>query len=191
MLAEVEGEPVLRRVTRTYCSAGFEEVLVVLPSAGGDGLQAALRRVIEDLRPAVRCVENPWWRDGMFTSVRAGLAAAAAAGRSTHVGVSPGDLPFLKEESLRTILSAAASLDERTLLVPTHEGRRGHPLVFATSLVPRILSWTDERRLSDLFEEPDLRILHLDGFDEGILRDIDRPEDLSSSSPSRKGALAT
>ena len=116
----------------------------------------------------------------MFTSVKAGLASVDA--RSTHVAVSPADLPFLSTESLRRMKDAAATLDERTLAVPTHAGRRGHPLVFSAALVPRILSWSDDRRLSQLFEESDLSVLHLDGFDEGILRDVDRPTDLSSSS---------
>lgn len=130
--------------------------------------------------PPVHFVENPHWEAGMFTSVKAGLRSLGA--RSTHVAVSPADLPFLRKESLRTILAAAASLDERTLAVPTHAGRRGHPLLFAAALIPRILSWPDNRRLSDLFEESDLSVLHLEGFDDGILRDVDRPQDLSSSS---------
>ncbi len=117
----------------------------------------------------------------MFTSVKAGLAALAAAARSTHVAISPADLPFLSKESLRVVLAAAGSLDERTLAVPTHAGGRGHPLVFSTALVPRILSWPDDRRLSDLFNEPDLSVLHLEGFDDGVLRDVDRPTDLRSS----------
>jgi len=125
----------------------------------------------------------------MFTSVKIGLRELLAP--TTHVAVSPADLPFLRKESLRTILSAAAALDERTLAVPTHAGRRGHPLLFSAALVPRILSWPDDRRLSSLLEEPDLSVLHLDGFDEGILRDVDRPQDLSFSSASKKGALTT
>jgi molybdenum cofactor cytidylyltransferase len=74
--------------------------------------------------------------------------------------------------------NAAAMLDERTLAVPTHEGRRGHPILFSTALIPRVLSWPDDRRLSSLFDESGLSVLHLEGFDDGILRDVDRPEDL-------------
>ncbi len=191
LLAEVEGEPILRRVTKTFCSAGLDDVLVVLPSSEGDGLKNLLRGVIEDVRGPVRCVENPRWQDGMFTSVKAGLAAVAARGRSTHVAVSPADLPFLREESLRTILSAAASVDAHTLVVPTHGGRRGHPLLFAAALIPRVLSWADHRRLSHLFEESDLSVLNLEGFDDGILRDVDRPADLPLSSPSEKRPVTT
>lgn len=142
----------------------------------GDGRQGSVRTVIEDLSPTIRCVENRGWRDGMFTSVKAGLASLDA--RATHVGVSPADLPFLGEEALRRMRDAASRLDGRTLAVPVSGGRRGHPLVFSTALVPRILSWPDDRRLSSLLEDPDVRLLHLEGFDDGILRDVDRPEDL-------------
>jgi CTP:molybdopterin cytidylyltransferase MocA len=135
----------------------------------------------------VRLVRNPRWESGMFSSVKAGLAAVAAIGRSTHVAVSPADLPFLRRESLRRVMDAAAPLDERTVLVPTCAGRRGHPIVFSAALVPRILSWPDDRRLSHLFKEIDLRTLPLGGFDDDILRDVDRPEDLSSPFVHRPG----
>ena len=186
LLAKVGEEPILRKVTKTFCFGGIDEVFVVLPSSGGDGLQTSLRKVIDDLSPTVWCVENPRWRDGMFTSVKAGLRALG--GHTTHVAVSPADLPFLREESLRTIVSAAACVasegkQDSTLLVPTHGGRRGHPLVFAAALVPRILSWGDDRRLSSLFGEPDLRVLHLDGFGDDVLRDVDVPSDLAAARP--------
>jgi CTP:molybdopterin cytidylyltransferase MocA len=181
LLAEVEGESILRKVTRTFCSARVNEVLIVLRPDEGDGLQILLRKVIEDVSATVRCVENPRWQDGMFTSVKSGLRELDA--RTTHVAVSPADLPFLREESLRKVLDAAASLDERTLLVPTHKKRRGHPLLFAASLVPRILSWPDDRRLSELLEQPDLSVRHLEVFDDGILRDVDGPADLSRRVP--------
>ena len=186
LLADVGGESILRRVAKAFCFGGIDDVLVVLPDDEGGGLQSLLRMSIEDLAPTVRCVENPRWRDGMFTSVKAGLSALG--GHTTHVAVSPADLPFLREESLRTIVSAAACVasegkQDSTLLVPVHGGRRGHPLVFAAALVPRILSWGDDRRLSSLLGEPDLRVLHLDGFGDDVLRDVDVPSDLAAARP--------
>ncbi len=114
----------------------------------------------------------------MFSSVKAGLAATAA--HSTHVAISPADLPFLSRESLRTILSAAAALDAggSSLVVPTHAGRRGHPLLIPAALRSRLLSWPDSARLNQIFDEPDVTVHCLEGFDESILRDVDRPDDL-------------
>jgi CTP:molybdopterin cytidylyltransferase MocA len=132
-------------------------------------------------RPLVRFVENVHWEAGMFSSVKTGLAATAAG--STHVAVSPADLPFLSKESLRAVLSASASLDAggSSLVVPTHGGRRGHPLLIPAALRPRLLSWPDSARLNQLFEEPDVTVHCLEGFDETILRDVDTPGDLLKS----------
>lgn len=192
-----EGTPLIRRVIQTWTGALFDELIVVVRPEDAaeiektlDFFYAAAAKAAADIsKSGVRLVENPNWSRGMFTSVKAGLAAVAEAGRTTHVAVSPADLPFLSKDSLRRMKDAAAALDERTLAVPTYGGRRGHPLLFAASLIPRILSWPDDRRLSSLFEEPDLSVLHVDVGDEAILRDVDRPDDLSFSSPSKKNNL--
>ncbi len=114
---------------------------------------------------------------------REGGLAATAAG-STHIAISPADIPFLSKKSLRTVLSAAASLDAGGI-----EPRRPHarrparpPLLIPAALRARLLSWPDSARLNQLFEEPDVTVHDLEGFDETILRDVDRPGDLSPMS---------
>ena len=183
MLASV-GEnkiPLLRRVLETWLASGFAELIVVL---GKDADE--IRAAIGDFSPhsgrrSLRFVENPSWDAGMFSSVKTGLAATSAD--STHVAVSPADLPFLSKKSLQTVISAAASLDasELSLVVPTHAGRRGHPLLIPAALRSRLLSWPDSARLNQLFEEPDVTVHHIAGFDETILRDVDTPGDLLAS----------
>jgi molybdenum cofactor cytidylyltransferase len=166
--------PLLVHVCETWRESGVDELIVVL---GKDA--AALRaRIEEDLLHPIRFVENPRWEAGMFSSVKAGLAATAAS--STRIAISPADLPFLSKGILRRVLEAAASpeADEKTIVVPTHQGRRGHPLVIPAVLRERILSWPDTARLNQIFTEPDLHVLHLEGFDESILRDVDVPGDL-------------
>jgi molybdenum cofactor cytidylyltransferase len=190
MLAPIGDEktPLLRRVCETWLDSGIRELLIVL---GSDASTIRLRFEEDLLRKAkrddsaatsVRFMENPNWSAGMFSSVKVGLAEISP--RSTHVAISPADLPFLSRDSLRRVLDAAASLgaDEKTIVVPTHGHRRGHPLVIPAALKARILSWPDSARLNRIFEEPDLEILHLEGFDETILRDVDRPEDLVAGS---------
>lgn len=186
MLAPVppEGTPLLRRVLETWLGSGFDEVIVVLGKDADvirETIEENLLRKVnrdESAGAAVRFVENPTWEAGMFSSVQAGLAATAAD--STHIAISPADLPFLSTESLRTVLAAATSLDAggSSLVVPTHAGRRGHPLLIPAALRARVLSWPDSARLNQLFEEPDVTVHHLEDFDETILRDVDRPGDL-------------
>lgn len=176
-----DGKPLLRKVLETWLGSGIDEVIVVLgkdadrirTEFGDFSYAAAFRPLIP------RFVENSTWEVGMFSSVKAGLAATAAD--STHIALSPADLPFLSKKTLRRVFSAAASLDAggSSLVVPTHASRRGHPLLIPAALRSRLLSWPDSARLNQLFDEPDVTVHHLEGFDETILRDVDTPKDLS------------
>jgi molybdenum cofactor cytidylyltransferase len=189
MLAPVPpgGRPMLAHVIDTWREAGFEEIVVVL---GNDA--ASLREKIEEellrvsKRAGVRFVENPNWESGMFSSVQCGLSALREH-PSTHIALAPADLPFLRSSSLRTLLDATnlPEADSRTLLVPVCGQRRGHPLVIPAALAARVLSWPADARLNQLFAEPDVKVLHLEGFDETILVDVDTPGDLEA------GGLAT
>ena len=178
-------KPLLQMVCETWLEAGIGDLLIVLGCDAPD-IRARLEENLpkrvkrgESAAAAVRFVENPRWHAGMFSSVKAGLAATDA--RSTHIAISPADLPFLSKKSLRTVLTAAASLEAggSSLVVPSHGGRRGHPLLIPAALRSRLLSWPDSARLNELFDEPDVMVHCLEGFDETILRDVDTPGDLS------------
>lgn len=189
----------LAHVIDTWRDAGFEEIVVVL----GKDAPFLRARIEEDLLRlnksgesaaartrdcglgGVRIVENADWASGMFSSVRAGLAAASP--ESTHVAVSPADLPFLRGASLRTLLEATnlPEADSRTLLVPLCGRRRGHPLVIPAALAARVLAWPSDARLNRLFAEPDVKVLNLEGFDETVLLDVDRPADLAAVAGAR------
>jgi molybdenum cofactor cytidylyltransferase len=200
MLAPVppDGRPMLAHVIDTWRGAGFAEIVVVLGSRAReirerneeDLLRMSKRDAgagARDGRPdagggvPVRFVENPAWESGMFSSVQCGLAAIRP--ESTHAALSPADLPFLGESSLRTVLFATTlpEADSRTLLVPVCGLRRGHPLLIPAFLVARVLSWPPDDRLNRLFAEPDVKVLQLEGFDETVLLDVDRPADLATA----------
>ncbi|MEO8587408.1 MAG: nucleotidyltransferase family protein [Acidobacteriota bacterium] len=191
-----EKEPLLRKVIGTWLGAGFDDVIVVLGCGAAD-IRATFEENEDFLRSvksgeaaagSVRFVENSEWQAGMFSSVKAGLRATSAG--STHVAISPADIPFLSKSSLRTILSAATSLDAGGfgLAVPTHGGRRGHPLLIPAALRARLLSWPDSARLNQLFQEPDVTVHCLEGFDDSILHDVDRPEDLQKPTARRSSS---
>lgn len=172
MLADVEGEPLVRRVARSFVEAGFAEVSVVLaPDAGA--LAAALAGL------GVIVTVNPRPGDGMLSSAQAGLSAlSSGCGR---VALSPADLPGLTTPVLRRLLGCLPPVRPDSVAVPTVRGRRGHPLVIPAGLVARVLSWGPERRLSDLLRETSVTVDEIPGFGPEVVRDVDVPSDLAAA----------
>lgn len=172
MLADVSGEPLVRRVARSFVEAGFAEVAVVLAPGAGD-VAAALEGL------GVVTVANPRPEDGMLSSAQVGLSAlSSGCGR---VALSPADLPGLTTPVLRRFLASLPPAAPLGVAVPSGDGRRGHPLVIPAELVPRLLSWEPERRLSDLLREPDVEVVEVPGFGTEILHDVDVPSDLPAA----------
>lgn len=93
---------------------------------------------------------------------------------SVGVLVVPGDMPALSVETCRTCI-AEFSADPRRIVIATHNGRRGHPIIFPLSMCDVI----DDLRagLSELPKRhPDL-VQAVEVPDPGATRDVDTQSD--------------
>ena len=125
MLLRFGAETLLARIVRAQLASALDRVVVVLGSeadAVRDG--AALP---EDTRLSV--VVNPGWQEGMASSLRLGAEACRA---SDAILVSLGDQPGLTPERITAVLSAWRS--GVPIVVPVHQDRPGHPVLFARAL---------------------------------------------------------
>jgi molybdenum cofactor cytidylyltransferase len=169
MLAHVEGQPLLRRIASVFLDAGLDEVVVVL-GARSEEVGVALEGL------PVRRVENPDWPNGMLSSAKAGLSAVDP--RSDRIAICPADLVHLRAETVKHCVEASADAGPRTVTLPRRGDRRGHPLVVPAALVPKILELTREQKLSDVLRLPGVAVYEVEVEDDGVLHDVDRPEDL-------------
>ena len=104
LLADLDGRPVLRHVLDAAEAAGLDDAIVVL----GDE-HAAMERTIGTRRH--RVVVNPRPADGLSSSLRIGLAAAAADPDAEAAIVLLGDQPRITPAIIRAVLDAAATTD--------------------------------------------------------------------------------
>jgi len=81
--------------------------------------------------PGVVTVDNPRWEDGMFSSVRVGVARVGAP----RFFVTPGDLPEVTPAVARALLIAGGDT-----VVPLWRGVAGHPVLLDHTWVDEILS---------------------------------------------------
>jgi molybdenum cofactor cytidylyltransferase len=90
----------------------------------------------------------------------------------------PGDMPFVSPETVGAVIAA---YERRPAIIsPRYRGKRGHPVALPASLRDEIRSAESTLTLHDVIRRhQDLR-LDLDLDDPGVVRDVDRPEDLKT-----------
>lgn len=170
LLADVGGEPLLDRTIRSLLEGGAAEIIVVV----GTEDRALLERDVNALADArVRPVENTDPSRGMFSSIQAGLATASG----DALVVLPGDMPFVRPETVRAVIDAYRA--RPSIVSPRYRGKRGHPVVLPLALRDEIASTPATATLHDVIKRhAELRV-DLDVDDPGILRDVDTAEDLA------------
>ena len=114
----------------------------------------------------VEPVYNHAFRKGMLSSVKTGLAQVCAA----RCFLLPGDIALVSP-AVYTLMLAA----EGEIVIPTYAGRKGHPLLLSQSVIPEILALPDDDILRDYIQARGYATVGVQ--DEGILLDIDTPED--------------
>jgi molybdenum cofactor cytidylyltransferase len=114
----------------------------------------------------VETIYNPDYREGMFSSIAAGLRMIKAE----YCLYLPGDHPFISHGAIQSMLERKADI-----LVPRYDGKPGHPVLLSKRTIGRILSSQTNSTLRDFILENDPEYVDVDC--PGILQDIDTIED--------------
>lgn len=168
LLAEVDGEPIVRRAARTLLGAALSGVTVVVGHEA-----AAVRDAVADLD--VRVVYAPDYAEGQSRSVRTGVRAAAATGADA-VLIALGDMPDVDPASVNALVAAYAA-GEGTALAAAHEGTRGNPVLFDRRFFEALTDVSGDvggRRILRSAEGAAL----VETGDPGVRRDVDTRADL-------------
>ena len=124
--------------------------------------------------PSPRLVLNDRYAEGMLTSVQAGIAAASPETRLFLIALV--DQPMIDPEVVAPLIEVARSAGER-IVIPTFEGRRGHPLFLPAGLAAEVSTLSAGIGLRELMQRHPEAVLHVPVASDTILRDIDTPED--------------
>lgn len=158
---------VLERSIALFRAAGIADIRVVTGHRADDLLPLLARL-------QVRPLFNVHYAQGMFSSVLA--AAASLEAENEAFFLLPVDFPLLRPESVDSLLRAWRRGEGR-ILYPTCHGRRGHPPLLAASYREAILAWPGHGGLRGLLQQYQEDAMNIETGDEGILLDMDTPED--------------
>lgn len=168
LLADIAGEPMVRRSVRAVIASGIGDVVVVTGHEA-DKVRDALAGL------PVRLVHNPRFAEGLSTSLVAGLAALDPEPEGVLVAL--GDMPQVSSQLIGALVSAFR-LDH--VVLPVHAGRIGNPILWPRSALAAMRELEGDAGARKLLQRFQDRIIEVSTDDPGIFADVDTPDALSA-----------
>lgn len=167
------GQTILEQVVLTLLAGGVQHVLVVTgphthelnplaEAAGADVLAIAngtpdMRSTIEHGLNWLQLYKSPHPFDALF--------------------VAPGDHPAFGASVVSRLCNAYSDPQSKSIIVPTHAGKRGHPVLIGWRHVQAIKELAANRGVNAYLREKREEVHELETDDHGILFNLDSPQD--------------
>jgi molybdenum cofactor cytidylyltransferase len=166
-LMQVGGRPMILGAVEAALQSRAAETWVVVGHAA--------ENVRETLAPhPVRIVDNPEYRRGLSTSLRAGLTALEPHIEAAVILLA--DMPLIRSHHIDRLIGAFAE-GGAAICLPVHAGRPGNPVLWGRRLFPALARIEGDRGGRALLAEHAAHIRQVE-MDDAILVDVDEPADL-------------
>jgi molybdenum cofactor cytidylyltransferase len=161
------GKTVLDRCFETLLRSEVQELVVVL------GIRNERVTNLFQGRK-IKVVVNPYSNRGMSTSIRRGLQIIRP---SCHgILIALGDQPLLKTRTVNVLIHAFEK-GKAGIIVPSFQGRRGHPVIFHRRYKKELLDLRGDvggRSIIERYPE-DVRVVPVKSI--GVVKDVDTWQD--------------
>jgi molybdenum cofactor cytidylyltransferase len=169
-LLRLDGRPLLQHVLDNVHASNVGEIIVVLGASA-----EVIRGQIDPHN--VRVVLNENYREGIGTSLKAGLSALNCEAAAALIILA--DQPFVRPQTLNQLI-AEHDRSQAQIVIPLYRGFRGNPVLLDRTVFPEVMSLGGDIGCRAIFGD------HLEGIvkvpvdDVGILLDIDRKGDFEA-----------
>jgi len=170
LLADLGGEPMVRRVVAAALASRARPVLVVTGHQAAQ-VEAALAGL------AVTFVANPDYACGLSSSLEVGIRAVPKTCDGALVLL--GDMPRIAAAHLDRLIAAFSAEQGGAIVVPTHEGRRGNPVLWPRAHFAEMLQLEGDAGARRLLATHAGEVREVDLDTDAIFADVDTPEALA------------
>lgn len=152
------------RIIYTLQQAGADPVVVVT----GNRAEVLERHIAKQ---GVICLRNPdYATTQMLESAKIGFQYLIA--ECEQVLFTPVDIPLFTVETTEKLIASGVDV-----AIPSCHGKEGHPLLISGKVLPEILQFNGDGGLRGALSDCKVKLQHILVDDEGILFDVDTPED--------------
>jgi molybdenum cofactor cytidylyltransferase len=168
---DLDGKPILRHVIDAIRATRIEKIFVVL------GHQAEETRALVD--GDVELVVNELYRDGLSTSLKAGIAALPEEIDGAMIFL--GDMPDIDPTLIGHMIDCFDPAHRRTIVTPQRGGRQGNPVLWGRAFFPVLLEKTQgDSGAKHLIRRYAEWVAEVAADDESIFTDLDTSEALNA-----------
>jgi molybdenum cofactor cytidylyltransferase len=158
----------LEKIVKSLQQTKVGKIFVVL-GHNAEAIEAKIRHL------PVTVVQNPDYARGQLSSLHAAIRVLENEkidGILVHLVDHPFIDPILVDRMIERFYDS-----KKSIAVPTFKGRRGHPVIFSRRLFPELLGAPLDQGAKPVVRAHAGDTLEVEAGDEGILLDIDTPED--------------
>ncbi|QLF70654.1 NTP transferase domain-containing protein [Peteryoungia desertarenae] len=166
LLAEFDGEPLVRRVVRQASEADLGPVIVVTGHRSKD-VGAALDGL------SVRLVNNPDYPSGMASSLKSGLASLDEGCGAMMVLLA--DMPNVLAEDIKKLAEAFKLHQGRAVIRAVADGQRGNPVILPRSTFEALRMIEGDIGARPIIESSGLPVVDIE-IGAAARLDVDTPE---------------
>jgi len=162
---------IVEHVVRLFQDSGIGEILTVVGHRAQE-----LIPVVE--ASSSQSVVNENYRDGMFSSVQAGVEKLSQSCDAFFL--LPVDIPLVQATTIDQLSKAFQQSPSALVCYPHYDQRRGHPPLINCQLAANILTYKGQGGLRGLLKKYEEQAVIVPVNDPFIHMDVDTPEDLSN-----------
>lgn len=172
---DAAGNAMVARAAMSLVAGGASPVVVVLGHAA-DEVAAVLGELGEAAAQLI-LVRNPYYAEGMASSIRAGLAALPAGVEACLIGL--GDMPLLRAGTVAGMMCAFAQAEQPRVVAPAYEGQRGNPVLWPRAWFGQLAALAGDAGAREVLAGLGEKLLLWPCGDAGVVQDFDSPEGLA------------
>lgn len=170
LLVELEGKPLVQRAVEAAQASQADRVLLVTGHARAE-VEAAVAET------GVPSQHNPDYAQGLSTSLRRGLAGLPE--EVDGVVVLLGDMPKIDAKTIDKLIAAFDPLEGRAICIPTSQGKRGNPVLFARRFFAEAMEIAGDVGAKPLIADHADQVAEVPVEGEAVLLDVDTPAALA------------
>ncbi len=168
LLVEIDGKPMVARSVQAVRGSQASPLFVVVGHQ-----RDRVERALAEAGP-LTFVENPDFAGGLSTSVKAGVAALPED--VDGVLVCLGDMPRVKSAEIDRLIEAFNPVEGRAIIVPTRNGQRGNPVIWAKRFFPALQDLTGDMGARNVIAAHPELVAEIEMRSDGVLTDLDTPQ---------------